>query len=259
MRFFFHLMSLCLFCVACAGQKTHKGTQRTFILVHGAFQDETSWSKVADELRGQGHIVHTPRLPNRGCPADQISPKLLQYATTVGDIAHASKTPVTLVGQDFSGIVVSRVAELLPKKVEAIVYVGAYVPKSGDSFRSLAMSDTESVLAARGNFVMSPDYRCASLGDAAKGMAYPGLSPEKLLSEPMSAMGESPEITGERFGNVPKYFVTITDDKLVGPKLQDKMASGTPMKKQEKIDGGHSVTMTKAKELAETIQRVLTP
>ncbi len=38
----------------------------TYVLIHGAWHDGSGWSDVAEHIRAEGHIVHTPTLAGNG-------------------------------------------------------------------------------------------------------------------------------------------------------------------------------------------------
>lgn len=46
---------------------------------------------------------------------------------------------VILVGHSLGGIIVTNVAEKVPGKISKLVYIGAFLPKSGRSLADLAM------------------------------------------------------------------------------------------------------------------------
>ena len=116
----------------------------TFILVHGAFQDASSWAGVAERIEAEGHTVDAVNLPGRDATGEAAKAvSLADYVTTVADAVGAADTPVILVGHSFGGMTISGVAERMPDSVARLVYIAAYVPQSGESMEQLAVGDTD--------------------------------------------------------------------------------------------------------------------
>ncbi|MQY13552.1 hypothetical protein SRB5_37000 [Streptomyces sp. RB5] len=114
---------------ASAGKKG-AGTDRkpTVVLVHGAFADSSSWNGVVKKLRGDGYPVVAVANPLRGLSSDSAYLKEL-LATIDG--------PVVLVGHSYGGSVISTAAQG-SDKVEALVFVAAFLPEKGESAAVLA-------------------------------------------------------------------------------------------------------------------------
>jgi len=64
------------------------------------------------------------------------------------------------------GIVISAVAEAVPDKIERLIYLAAFVPKSGQSLIELASVDTEGQLAPL--LVPSADRLTLGISDVTK-------------------------------------------------------------------------------------------
>jgi pimeloyl-ACP methyl ester carboxylesterase len=111
-------------------------TKPTIVLVHGAWADGSSWSKVVERLQAAGHDAIT--LPNtlRGAAAD--SAVIRSYLDTIDG-------PVVLVGHSYGGFVITNAAKGAAN-VKALVYVDAFIPDEGQA--AAALVSQESVLAA---------------------------------------------------------------------------------------------------------------
>ncbi|NNH68419.1 alpha/beta hydrolase [Nocardia uniformis] len=94
------------------------------LLVHGAWADGSSWSKVIEILRADGFAsVVASQLALRGFDDD--------VATVVRDL-ELLDGPTILVGHSYGGAVISQAAVDRPR-VAGLVYVAAYAPKAGQS------------------------------------------------------------------------------------------------------------------------------
>jgi len=97
-------------------------TVKTIVLVHGAFADGTSWSKVIPLLEADGYRVVAVQNP------------LTTLADDVAAIQRAvarQEGPVLLVAHSWGGVVMTQAGD--DPKVKGLVYVSAYAPDVGQS------------------------------------------------------------------------------------------------------------------------------
>jgi pimeloyl-ACP methyl ester carboxylesterase len=99
-----------------------QGPVKNIVLVHGAFADGTSWSKVIPILEARGFHVVAVQNP----------------LTSLADDANATRRiiamqdgPVILVGHSWGGAVITEVGD--DPKVVGLVYVAAWMPEIGTS------------------------------------------------------------------------------------------------------------------------------
>lgn len=103
-------------------------TEPTVVLVHGAFAESASWNGVIDRLLAKGLHAVAAANPLRGVASD---------AAYVESLLASIDGPVVLVGHSYGGMVITNAAAG-PGNVEALVYVGAFVPDEGESGNDLA-------------------------------------------------------------------------------------------------------------------------
>ncbi len=201
----------------------------TYVLVHGAWADESAWGFVRNELAKKANVV-VVNLPAHGIdltPAGQVS--LNEYVKTVTAAVNAQPGKVTLIGHSMAGIVISQVAEQIPTKINKLIYVSAYLPKNGEDLLTLAKLDTES--KAGGALEFTADYSAASIKKDVIVPAVcadcPDFMKDALVkyhkAEPAKPLGEKVTLTAAKFGSVPKYYIHTTQDAAVGYALQQLM------------------------------------
>jgi pimeloyl-ACP methyl ester carboxylesterase len=110
--------------------------QPTVLLVHGAFAESASWTGVIERLYGQQVEAVAVANPLRGLAPD---------AAYVRDVIKALDKPVILVGHSYGGMVITE-ASAENAAVLGLVYVGAFVPDTGESAMTLASSYPGSTL-----------------------------------------------------------------------------------------------------------------
>ncbi len=106
----------------------------TIVLVHGAFHGGWCWRRVADALREQGHWVFTPTLTGLGERSHQLDESVsldTWIEDIVGVIESEELTDVLLVGHSLGGLTVSGVADRLPERLRALVYLDALLVPDG--------------------------------------------------------------------------------------------------------------------------------
>ncbi|HEU0126342.1 MAG TPA: alpha/beta fold hydrolase, partial [Flavobacterium sp.] len=120
---------------------------QTYVLVHGAWQAPYVWDEVKASLIKNGHQVIVVELPGHGkeaTPAQNLSLNL--YRDKVIEAISKADRKVVLVGHSMGGMVVTAVAESIPSKISRLIYIGAFLPSSGQSIGDLAKTDPDSQL-----------------------------------------------------------------------------------------------------------------
>ena len=111
-----------------------------FVLVHGAWHGGWCWRDTAQALRAAGHIVHTPTHTGVGDRAHQ-SAENITLETHIRDVCGVIEaeelSDVILCGHSYGGMVISGVADRLPGRIRALVYLDAFVPEHGQSLIGL--------------------------------------------------------------------------------------------------------------------------
>jgi putative intracellular protease/amidase len=210
----------------------------TYVLVHGAWADESAWGFVRNSLAQNANVV-VVNLPAHGIDlTPATSATLSSYVKTVTDAINAQPGKVTLVGHSMAGIVVSQVAENIPTKISKIIYVSAYLPRNGEDLLSLANQDKQSKAGTSLEF--TTDFSAASIK---KDVIVPAVCAdctdfmkEVLVkyhkAEPAKPLGEKVVLTAAKFGSVPKYYIHTTNDSAVGYDLQKMMVKNNGTIKQ---------------------------
>jgi pimeloyl-ACP methyl ester carboxylesterase len=109
----------------------------TFVLIHGGWRGGWTYQKVARQLQSLGYVAYAPSLAGCGEHSHLMSGDIT-LGTHITDIENLLEfedlTDVTLVGHSYGGMVITGVADRLPRRVSELVYLDAVVPSDGQSF-----------------------------------------------------------------------------------------------------------------------------
>jgi pimeloyl-ACP methyl ester carboxylesterase len=197
-------------------------TKPTIVLVHGAWADASSWSKVTAKLQHDGYTVDAVPNPERGVASD--SAYLASYLKLV-------KGPIVLVGHSYGGFVISNAALGNPN-VKALVYIDAYVPAKGDTLLSLtahapgslispaALTGVPSANGVVDTYVKPSVFRKAFANELTAKQAAVLASTQRPLAQ--TALGEP---SGEpAWSKIPSWDLVGTKDNVIPAATQTWMA-----------------------------------
>jgi pimeloyl-ACP methyl ester carboxylesterase len=107
----------------------------TFVLVHGAWHGSWCWKRVRRLLQAAGHEVFTPTLTGLGERSHLLSPQV-DLATHIDDVVNLlvweELNDVVLCGHSYGGCVISAVADRVPERIAALVYLDAFVLENAE-------------------------------------------------------------------------------------------------------------------------------
>ncbi|NUR98309.1 MAG: alpha/beta hydrolase [Kribbellaceae bacterium] len=210
-----------------AAASYQSGPRPTVVLVHGAWADGSSWSKVTKRLIDDGYQVRVPPNPLRNLSTD---------AETIRDFLSTLSGPIVLVGHSYGGAVITNAATGNPN-VKALVYVDAFAPAATEQILSLAGADSALAVPPETVFDFVP-YPGAPAGDVdlylkhdtfvnsfASGMPrrqaeqlYPAQRPLALSA------GFTPSGT-PAWATIRSWYVLGTRDLIITPAAQEFMAT----------------------------------
>jgi pimeloyl-ACP methyl ester carboxylesterase len=109
----------------------------TFVLVPGACHGGWWYAPLVEALAAAGHAGHAVTLTGLDPRGPQPPAEVITLERHVDDVAKAVLDApgdgVVLVGHSYGGTVVTAVADRVPERVAALVYLDAFVPDDGDS------------------------------------------------------------------------------------------------------------------------------
>jgi len=113
--------------MAAAPSRAQTSEKPTIVLVHGAFNESSSWEGVIRLLQADGYPVIAPANPLRGVKSD---------SSYLANLIDTIKGPVVLVGHSISGMMITNAATG-KSNVKALVFVSALAPDTGETANDL--------------------------------------------------------------------------------------------------------------------------
>ena len=205
-----------------------KARYPTYVLVHGAWADESAWGFVRNQLAVNANVV-VVNLPAHGADNTYgVGVGLDKYVKTVTEAINQQGGKVTLVGHSMAGQIISQVAENMPNKIEKLVYVAAYLPKNGENVTGITNKflNNKPIEA----FEFNKDYSLVSIKKDALPTVVCADCPQYMKdvlvkyhrAEPTKAMNDNAVLTS-KFAAVPKYYISTKNDYAVPYALQQQM------------------------------------
>jgi pimeloyl-ACP methyl ester carboxylesterase len=213
------------------------------VLVHGAWADGSSWSKVIALLHGQG--VHT-------------SAAQLPLITLGDDVAAVDRTidrmdgPVVLVGHAYGGTVIGATRH---PAVKSLVYVAGVAPAEGETAAEAAYRGAPHPLAPK----VAPDRNgWVWLPQSAFATAFaPDATTQEqavlaAVQRPVAVACISTKVERPRWNDLPAWYVLARNDRMVAQENQQLMADRMAARIRP-IDSDHTPLVTAAEKVAGTI------
>lgn len=222
---------------------------KNIVLVHGAFADGSSWSKVIPLLLAEGYKVTAVSNPLTTFQED--------VAATKRAIA-AQDGPVVLVGHSYGGVIITEAGN--DPKVSALVYVAAFAPDAGQSIVEISKpfppppGPQTAVPIGDGFILLSPE-------GVATDFAQDLTEEEKAL-----LIATQTQTSGSIFGaqptqaawhTKPSWYIVASNDRMIAPEHEASMAKQLKASTTT-LPASHVVMLSHPKEVAKVIANAAT-
>lgn len=201
---------------ASAAEKAAKPAEPIVVLVHGAFADGSSWSKVIPLLQAKGLKVVAVQNPLTSLAED------VAFANRVID---AQTGPVVLVGHSWGGSVITQAGG--NDRVKALVYVAAFAPSPGET----SLDGVKGYPASPGlasPIATSDGFLTLSPETVAKDFAQDVTAEEaNLIATTQGAVrGKNFEekLTVAAWQSKPSWYIVANEDRMIQPDAQRALA-----------------------------------
>jgi pimeloyl-ACP methyl ester carboxylesterase len=216
------------------------------VLVHGAWADGSSWSRVIPLLQAASlHVTAVQNSLSTLADADADARRALA----------AQDGPTVLVGHSWSGTIVSDVGT--DPKVTALVYVAARAPAAGEDFLAL-QAKFPNTPARAGIVTQSDGYTVLSeptfLKDFANGVPEREAKVLYAVQGPTKASLFTEHTTATAWQAKPSYYAVSRQDGTIDPSFERFLATRMHATTIE-LDAGHLSLVSHPQEIADLIIR----
>jgi pimeloyl-ACP methyl ester carboxylesterase len=218
--------------------------ETTIVLVHGAWADGSSWSRVIPLLQARGNRVIAVQIPLTSVEDDLAATNRI-VADTEG--------PIVLVGHSWGGVAVTQAGN--DPKVAALVYVSAFAPDAGETGGGLIGAHPtppalSTIVTDSSGFVYQ----------TTQGM-IDNIAPDLSLDEAQVLATTQGRLAGKAFEQTvaavawkvkPSWFIVTDQDRVVNVDLQSSMAKRMNAKTTV-IRASHMSIMSRPHDVAAVI------
>ena len=228
-----------------------------FVLVHGGGQGGWCWKECARVLRAAGHEVHAPTLTGFGERAHLTAPDFETYVEDVARVIEFEDLEgVVLVGHSMGGGIAPRVAERMPERIGAVVWLAAVVTQDGETLLQAVPQSPWVARAVR----LGPDGTAhtdplamleANLHDGSPAQREWVL--QRHTDYPPHALVEPGRLSAFLALGLPTGYVLAAQDRTIEPHIQEKFAARLPGCRRASVDAGHGCMITRPEETARAL------
>jgi pimeloyl-ACP methyl ester carboxylesterase len=190
---------------------------RNIVIVHGAWADGSSWSRVIPLLQAKGFHVVAVQNPLTSL-ADDVAVTKRAIALQDG--------PVLLVGHSYGGVVITEAGN--DPKVAGLVYVAALAPSEGESVASITKPFPPAPLGgevradAEGFLTVTPK---GIAEDFAQDLSDKEKQVLTATQSPTAAAVFGATVTTAAWKTKPSWCVIASNDRAVSPELEKAEAA----------------------------------
>ncbi|MFT3811184.1 MAG: alpha/beta fold hydrolase [Micropepsaceae bacterium] len=231
------------------------------LLVHGAWHGAWCWDRLIEPLRAEGFTPHTIDLPGHGAKAAETQ-TLAAYAEAVAARLRDLPGPAVLLGHSMGGQVISAAAELAPDRITTLIYLCAFMNRTGESIFARAAGDEVSLLGT----LLQPieDGRLIVADEGIKPAFYADCSDADIAFAKARFVPQSPEpfaaelaVTDANYGRLRRAYIVCENDKAIGAPKQRELIAATPVASEITLATSHSPFFSAPAELAAAIRASL--
>ena len=214
------------------------------VLVHGGFVDGSGWLGVYSLLTADGYRVSIVQNPTLSLAGDVEATRM---------VIDAQDGPVVLVGHSYGGVVITEAGN--HPNVEALVYIAAFAPDTGESVNTLIANPPPGapvppILPPRDGFLfLDRDQFAASFAADVD----PELAAFMADSQvPWGVEALNGTISEPAWRSKPSWYLVASDDRMIPPPAQRVMSERAGSTVSEAA-GSHSIYVSQPAAVTEVV------
>jgi len=237
-----------------------------FVLVHGMSHGAWAWEGLVRRLEKDGHRAIAVDLPGHGRRAHERGRASVEaYARAVADaMMQAAVARGIVVGHSMGGVVIPKVAELVPARVAHLVFVAAVVLRDGESLLGTQITPParpllEGLARAGGGVVQYPAAVewARWLNDLPEGDARVVDALTRMTPQPLRPWLERVDMQRFYAMRVPRTYVRCLRDNAVTPGRAAQYAARLGVAPID-IDCAHEPMLSALDELVAILEKIPT-
>ncbi|MFH1199408.1 MAG: alpha/beta hydrolase [Candidatus Omnitrophota bacterium] len=231
-----------------------------FIFVHGAYSGAWCWDKVLSILDSRNNAFYAPDLSGLGERKKLLSP-FINLSTHINDVVQVvteeGLEDVTLVGHSYAGMVISGAAEVMPHRIEQLIYLDSMLPQDGQSAFDImpgtrARLNEINYMGEAVKVIMPPDPRVLGIDGPQEAERVKSL----MVPMPAACYEEKIRLKSPMIKSIKKTYI-LCETQAPGDSQKShesayERAAGDSWSRI-KIPGAHMVMLTHPKELSEIL------
>lgn len=225
-----------------------------FVFVHGGMVGGNCWKKVCQILEEKNHKVFAPTLTGLGEKKHLSNPDVdleVHIQDILNTIFYEELEDIYLIGHSYGGMVITGVADRIPKNIKKLVYIAAVLPKNG-----------ESMFDAVGPEISSFLYKNAKLGNgwqvpASTPQSYGIKTPEDInwfntmtSPHPLKSFQQKLSIKSSSFHDIDKVYIKCSQDQALEPMARRAETLKIPC---YELNSGHFPMLTDVEGLVDLV------
>jgi pimeloyl-ACP methyl ester carboxylesterase len=230
--------------------------QKTYLFIHGAWHGKWCWQNLIEILNKKGIKAYAIDLPGHGTKSLITNVILSDYVDyCLSFIKEKDMKNIILVGHSFAGIVISKLAEQIPERINKLIYLASIVlnkesfldviPKEiADNFKKQHEESEDDCLRLPDQMVHGMFLSSLAPGDKRIDYVIKNLTPQPF--KPFS------EKVFYKDSNIPRIFISCKKDPAVHPELVKKALSILKCK-EISLDSDHDIMITNPQLLADAL------
>jgi len=220
--------------------------RKAIVLVHGGFVDGSGWAGVYNILKGTGYNVVIVQNPTKSL-ADDVA-----FTKRAVD---SLKSDVVLVGHSYGGVVITEAGA--HSRVTELVYIAAFAPNKGESVSSLIANPPPGapvppILPPQDGYLFLDRAKFAASFAADVDPDVAAFMADSQVPWGVDALAGT--VSERAWKTKPSYYLVASDDKMIPPPAQRKMAERANARVTE-VPGSHSVYVSNPRAVAEIIEK----
>ena len=174
----------------------------TIVIVPAAFHGGWRWKEVRAALQAAGHEVYALTLTGLGERSHLATPEVgldTHTQDVVNALEYEDLRDVVLLGQSYSGMVLTAVADRAAARLARLIYVDAFLPRDGECMLDLFSPETRASWEEQARV-------------AGEGWRVPPFNPPDWRSspQPLKTVQQPLRLTGTGSSTVPGTYVHCT-------------------------------------------------